>query len=211
MSLARVMTMVDRIDALLPQTQCGRCGYDACRPYAAAVAAGQAINRCPPGGEETLRALARETGRPSIPLDATCGEPGALRVARIQEAHCIGCTVCIQACPVDAIVGTGKRMHAVLSALCTGCERCIPPCPVDCIAMVPAGRAWSPVDASAARERHERRTERLARAKEAPMREPTVDAHVQPSQPLDADGRRAALAAAVARARERRRLIAVPR
>ncbi|MGH8215189.1 MAG: RnfABCDGE type electron transport complex subunit B [Rhodanobacteraceae bacterium] len=129
--------LVARIDAALPQTQCGRCGYPACRPYAEAVARGNAaINRCPPGGAEGVRALARITRRPPLQLDPECGAEAPPRVAVIDEDACIGCTKCIQACPVDAIVGTAKLMHTVLADLCTGCELCLPPCPVDCIAMV---------------------------------------------------------------------------
>jgi len=131
--------LIDRIDATLPQTQCTRCGYPACRPYAEAVARGEAaINRCPPGGEEGVRALARITGQPVLPLDPACGTETPPRVAVIDEDVCIGCTKCIQACPVDAIVGASKLMHTVIADWCTGCELCIPPCPVDCIAMVPA-------------------------------------------------------------------------
>jgi len=131
--------LIDRIDAALPQTQCTRCGYPACRPYAEAVARGEAsINRCPPGGAEGVRALARITDRPVLPLDPACGIEAPPSVAVIDEAACIGCTKCIQACPVDAIVGASKLMHTVVADLCTGCELCVPPCPVDCIAMVPA-------------------------------------------------------------------------
>jgi len=131
--------LIDRIDAALPQTQCTRCGYPACRPYAEAVARGEAsINRCPPGGTEGVRVLARITGRPALPLDPECGVEAPPRVAVIDEAVCIGCTKCIQACPVDAIIGASKLMHTVVADSCTGCELCIPPCPVDCIAMVPA-------------------------------------------------------------------------
>ena len=136
---AGLNALLDRIDAVLPQTQCTRCGYPACRPYAEAIARGEApINRCPPGGMEGVRALARITGRPVLPLDPECGEATPPSVAVIDEDACIGCTKCIQACPVDAIVGAGKLMHTVIEDCCTGCELCIPPCPVDCIAMVPA-------------------------------------------------------------------------
>jgi len=134
-----IETLIDRIDALLPQTQCARCGYPACRPYAEAVARGETpINRCPPGGEAGIRALAELTGQPVLPLDPECGSETPPRVAIIDEDICIGCTKCIQACPVDAIVGAAKLMHSVIPQQCTGCELCIPPCPVDCIAMVPA-------------------------------------------------------------------------
>jgi electron transport complex protein RnfB len=126
-----------RIDAALPQTQCGRCGYPGCRPYAEAIARGDApINRCPPGGVEGVRMLARITGQPVLPLDPACGAEMPPRTALIDEDACIGCTKCIQACPVDAIVGASKWMHTVIADRCTGCELCLPPCPVDCIAMV---------------------------------------------------------------------------
>lgn len=131
-------TLADQIDALLPQTQCTRCGYPACRPYAEAIARGEApINRCPPGGEAGIRALAALTGQQVQPLDPECGAEMPLRGAIIDEDVCIGCTKCIQACPVDAIVGAAKLMHTVIPQWCTGCELCIPPCPVDCIAMIP--------------------------------------------------------------------------
>ena len=156
--------LADRIDLLLPQTQCTRCGYPACRPYAEAVAAGDAEgNRCPPGGPETIIAIAALTARPALPLDPACGAHEPLQTARIDEATCIGCTLCIAACPVDAIVGAPKRMHTVLSSLCTGCALCIPPCPVDCIALHPAGRSWTSYDAAAARDRYTARGARLAR------------------------------------------------
>ena len=131
--------LADRIDALLPQTQCQRCGYPDCREYAEAIATGVTdINRCPPGGQETLEALATLTGRAASHIDPALGGFTPGRVAFIVEALCIGCTKCIQACPVDAIIGAPKRMHTVIEALCTGCELCIPPCPVDCIPMRPA-------------------------------------------------------------------------
>lgn len=131
--------LAGRIDALLPQTQCTRCGYPACRPYAEAIARGEApINRCPPGGEAGIRALAMLTGLPVQPLDPECGSEMPPRIAFIDEDACIGCTKCIQACPTDAIVGASKLMHTVIPDLCTGCELCIPPCPVDCIAMLSA-------------------------------------------------------------------------
>ncbi|TAM97685.1 MAG: RnfABCDGE type electron transport complex subunit B [Rhodanobacteraceae bacterium] len=138
----RAGTLADRIDAALPQTQCGRCGYPACRPYAEAIARGEApINRCPPGGVEGVRTLARITGLPVSALDPGCGVEAPPRVALIDEEVCIGCTKCIQACPVDAIVGSSKLMHTVVADLCTGCELCVAPCPVDCIDMVPMPNA----------------------------------------------------------------------
>jgi electron transport complex protein RnfB len=157
--------LADRIDALLPQTQCTKCGYDGCRPYAQAIADGEAINRCPPGGDEGVHALARLLDLPVLPLDDTRGRPGPLTLAVIDESHCIGCTLCIAACPVDAIVGAAKRMHTVLDDACTGCDLCVAPCPVDCITMVPAGREWTEDDARAARIRHGLR---LARVQGAP-------------------------------------------
>jgi Na+-translocating ferredoxin:NAD+ oxidoreductase subunit B len=129
--------VVERIDALLPQTQCGQCSFAGCRPYAEAIAAGQAdINRCPPGGEATIRALADLLERDPKPLDPESGAFKARSVAVIDESLCIGCTLCIQACPVDAILGAGRQMHTVIASECTGCELCVAPCPVDCIAMV---------------------------------------------------------------------------
>ncbi|HET9032617.1 MAG TPA: RnfABCDGE type electron transport complex subunit B [Dokdonella sp.] len=148
-----------QIDALLPQTQCTRCGYPACRPYAEAIASGEAdIDQCPPGGQAGVDALADLLGRASKPLNPTFGIEAAPTVAIIDEDVCIGCTKCIQACPVDAIVGAAKRMHTIITAECTGCELCIPPCPVDCIAMV--------VTASQALDRSEIHT----RARQAKLR-----------------------------------------
>lgn len=127
--------LVDKIDAILPQTQCGQCGYPGCKPYAEAIAKGEAeINRCPPGGEEAVRQLAELLGVEPKPLAAS---PKPKAVAVIDERLCIGCTLCLQACPVDAIVGAAKQMHTVIHDACTGCELCVAPCPVDCIAMVP--------------------------------------------------------------------------
>jgi electron transport complex protein RnfB len=129
--------VVDQIDALLPQTQCGQCNYPGCRPYAEAIARGEAdINQGPPGGEAGIRSLADLLGREPKPLNPENGEVKPLRVAVIDEAACIGCTLCIQACPVDAIVGAARLMHTVIEAECTGCDLCLPPCPVDCIDMV---------------------------------------------------------------------------
>ena len=132
------MPTADDIDALLPQTQCTRCGYAGCRPYAEAIAAGSAeINQCPPGGEPTIEALARLLARRVLPLNPANGVAAAPLVAQIDEEACIGCARCLPPCPVDAILGAPKRMHTVIVALCTGCELCVAPCPVDCIAMVP--------------------------------------------------------------------------
>jgi len=204
--------LADRIDALLPQTQCTKCGYDGCRPYADAIADGSApINRCPPGGDDGIAALAVLLDTPILPLDATRGEPGPLLVARIDEAHCIGCTLCIQACPVDAIVGANKHMHTVLADWCTGCDLCVAPCPVDCIQMVPAGRAWNSQDAAISRQRHRShlaRTERLA-ADNARLMAPEAAAALSASAPTadearNEDRKRSAIESALARARARR-------
>jgi electron transport complex protein RnfB len=134
---------IDRVNDLLPQTQCGRCTFAACRPYATALVDGRAdINHCPPGGDATARALASALNRPYKPVDPQFGmTPSQPVVAWIDEPACIGCTKCIQACPVDAIVGASKFMHTVIAAQCTGCELCIPPCPVDCIELRPADAA----------------------------------------------------------------------
>jgi len=192
--------LAERIDALLPQTQCRRCGYDGCRPYAEAVAAGTAsINQCPPGGSETITALAELLGKPPMPLDPRRGPPGPWGIARIDEAACIGCTLCIAACPVDAIVGATKLVHTVLADRCTGCELCLPPCPVDCIALLPASRRWTRADADRARERfsaHRARIDAHAAAKRA-------RAGVRGEDP-EVLRRRSAVAAALARARARR-------
>ena len=130
--------VADRIEAVLPQTQCGQCGYPGCRPYAEAIAAGAAdINQCPPGGEAGVRALAELLGREPKPLNPDNGSEKPKLLAFIREDECIGCTKCIQACPVDAIIGAPKLMHTVVADLCTGCELCLPPCPVDCIDLEP--------------------------------------------------------------------------
>ena len=164
------MSLADQIDALLPQTQCTRCGYPDCRAYADALAAGEAeLNQCPPGGAEGVRRLAALLGHPVLPLNPANGEEGPRRLVFIAEAACIGCTLCIQACPVDAIIGAPKRMHAVVEPLCTGCELCIPACPVDCIKLEDASAgatgwaAWSPAQAEEARARYARRRARLER------------------------------------------------
>jgi len=129
--------LVEQIDTVLPQTQCGQCGYPGCRPYAEAIANGDEINKCPPGGEATIKKLADLMGVEAKPLDAAHGQEDVKKVAFIREEDCIGCTKCIVACPVDAIVGAAKHMHTVISDECTGCDLCVDPCPVDCIDMVP--------------------------------------------------------------------------
>ncbi len=129
--------LVDQIDGLLPQTQCGQCGYPGCRPYAEAIAGGDAINKCPPGGQSTVEALADLLDVEALPLEAGAEAEPVKMVAYIREDECIGCTKCIQACPVDAILGAAKQMHTVIESECTGCDLCVEPCPVDCIDMLP--------------------------------------------------------------------------
>lgn len=202
-------SLVDRIDALLPQTQCTRCGYDGCRPYAQDIAAGQAdINRCPPGGAAGIKALATLLNRPATALDPTCGAHQPLALAVIDEAHCIGCTLCIQACPVDAIVGANKHMHTVLPELCTGCELCVPPCPVDCISLAPAAHEWSPAQADLARQRYQQRQDRVARrhTEQAGLaaRNLANKASLSQAAQLDGHSKQAIIADALARARARR-------
>ena len=208
-----VAALSRRIDALLPQTQCTRCGYPDCRAYADAVASGEAaINQCPPGGAEGIRRLAQLLGLPELPLNPEFGHEGVRRIVYIEEATCIGCTLCIQACPVDAIVGAPKRMHAVIEADCTGCELCLPVCPMDCIALeeVSAGAtgwdAWSPARADVARTRYAGRQARLAR--DAHEHDERLAAKSALASPVSdavpaADPKRAAIAAALARARVR--------
>ncbi|MDT8319842.1 MAG: electron transport complex subunit RsxB [Xanthomonadales bacterium] len=145
--------VVEQINAILPQTQCGQCNYPGCRPYAEAIAAGEApINQCPPGGETGIRALADLLGEEAVPLNPENGRQQIKTVAVIDESVCIGCTLCIQACPVDAILGAAKQMHTVIDSECTGCDLCVSPCPVDCIDMIvpesgPAEWAWPRPDA----------------------------------------------------------------
>lgn len=163
---AKVEELADAIDRILPQTQCTRCGYPACRPYAEAIAGGKAdINQCPPGGQAGIIKLAAVTGRQPRPLNPANGVEGPVRLAFIDESACIGCTLCIQACPVDAIIGASKQMHTVIESVCTGCELCVAPCPVDCIDMVAAPQAlarWNDARADDARRRYESRRARLA-------------------------------------------------
>ncbi|PFH28593.1 electron transport complex subunit RsxB [Burkholderia sp. JKS000303] len=221
-------TLADRIEDLLPQTQCTKCGYNGCRPYADAIAAGDAnYNQCPPGGAEGIARLAGLLGKPVIPLNPVNGSEHPRAVAFIDESLCIGCTLCMQACPVDAIVGAPKQMHTIVESLCTGCDLCVPPCPVDCIAMVPVTGdrtgwdAWSQEQADAARERHDRRLARQRREREAAearaaarrAAKPVPAAGQPDTQPAapgaapadDADAKkRAIIAAALERARKKK-------
>ena len=159
-----MLTLAEQIDALLPQTQCTQCGYAGCRPYAEAIAqADAAINRCPPGGDAGIAALAALTGRALLPLDATCGTHRPHRVAYIDESACIGCAKCLKPCPTDAIVGANRHMHTVLPQYCTGCELCVPVCPVDCIAMVEDPCHPALRDRDEARRRFDWHNRRLAR------------------------------------------------
>ena len=199
--------LAEQIDALLPQTQCTKCGYPACRPYAEAMAKGEAdINQCPPGGEDGIRKLAALLGREYKPLNPKNGIERPRRVAVIDEARCIGCALCIQACPVDAIVGAAKLMHTVVTELCSGCDLCVPPCPVDCIEMAPAAGAdalWDQPRANAARERFELRRTRLER--ERAERTGRLAARVlKGKMDPEAEKKRAIIQAAIARARARR-------
>jgi Na+-translocating ferredoxin:NAD+ oxidoreductase subunit B len=209
-----------RIDAALPQTQCTRCGFPDCASYAQAIAGGEAdINQCPPGGAEGIVRLATITGQPVKPLDTHFGIEGPLTVAVIDEDWCIGCTLCIKACPTDAIVGSNKHMHTVIEPYCTGCELCIPVCPVDCISLdiVSEDRsgwqAWSPEQAGLAKTRYNARTLRLAREAvehdamletKAIMKLADLEAHSLHTDAATLDKKRDVIAAALERARLKR-------
>lgn len=214
-------TLADQIEDLLPQTQCTKCGYPACRPYAEAIARGDAdINQCPPGGMEGVARLSALTGRPVIPINPANGVERPRPVAFIDEALCIGCTLCIQACPVDAILGAAKQMHTILPSLCTGCDLCVAPCPVDCISMLPVTGertgwdAWSQEQADAARARHDFRSERLQREKEEndarlaakaveKLRAVTAEQTNSAEELAEKERKRAIIAAAIERARQK--------
>jgi electron transport complex protein RnfB len=214
--------LADRIEDVLPQTQCTKCGYAGCRPYAEAIARGDAnYNQCPPGGSEGIARLAAVLGKPVFPIIALNPANGVERprpMARIDESRCIGCTLCIQACPVDAILGAAKQMHVVLPDLCTGCDLCVAPCPVDCIDMlvVTPGRtgwdAWSQEQADAARARHDFRTARLLRERQendarlaakaaAKLAAVNAETPVSAEEEAERERKKAIIAAAIERAR----------
>lgn len=205
-----VQDLVRDIDALLPQTQCTRCGYPTCRDYATAIATGGAgINRCPPGGEQGIAALAGLLGRAATALDPACGQEEPPALAVIDEAVCIGCTKCIQACPVDAIVGAGKHMHTVIAAECNGCALCLPACPVDCIDLGPTRAAPLERDevldrAAGYRLRFERRRQRLAATGGRLGPPPRADREEHIERDLRAPLTRAEVLAAIARGKARR-------
>ena len=206
-----------RLHAALPQTQCTRCGYPDCAGYAQALAKGEAaINQCPPGGAEGVRRLAAITGQPAVPLNPANGTEGPRTVAVIDENWCIGCTLCIKACPTDAIVGSNKFMHTVIEPYCTGCELCVPACPVDCIALenVTSERtgwqAWSQAQADEALDRYDFHRARAARDEmenaqrlEAKAKAKLADltAHTHGAEGAEAERKRAVIEAALARAR----------
>jgi electron transport complex protein RnfB len=215
-------TLADRIEDVLPQTQCTKCGYPACRPYAEVIANGTAAhNQCPPGGDEGIARIAALLGKPVIPLNPVNGVERERPVAVIDESACIGCTLCIQACPVDAIVGAAKQMHTVIASLCTGCDLCVPPCPVDCIEMhvVTPGKtgwsAWSQADADAARARHDVRVLRLQREKQendarlaakaiAKLAEVDASTAQTDAERAEKERKRAIIQAAIERARQQK-------
>lgn len=193
-----MIALADRINDALPQTQCTRCGFPDCKAYAQAIAQDKApINQCPPGGLEGVVVLSKITGRPALPLNPDNGTEGPMTVAVIDEAWCIGCTLCLKVCPTDAILGSNKVMHTVIEAACTGCDLCLPVCPVDCIEMVPISdertgwSAWSQALAQQARQRYEARQLRL-------LEEPAQEDKEVPSK-------QAMIAAALAKAKARQK------
>lgn len=215
--------LAERLNAALPQTQCTRCGYPDCAAYAEAMASGEAaINQCPPGGAEGVRRLAAITGLPALPLNPANGTEGPRAMAVIDENWCIGCTLCLKACPTDAIMGSNKMMHTVIEPWCTGCELCIPVCPVDCISLenVTGARtgwdAWSPQQAGTARTRYEFHNRRYPKesaaspvaagsAQPLPAEDrPAAPAPASPTGDNTAERKRAVIEAALARARAKR-------
>jgi electron transport complex protein RnfB len=216
-----ISPLVGRIHDALPQTQCKRCGYPDCLGYARAIAAGEAdINQCPPGGAEGVDLLADLTARAAKPIDPDFGTEGPRTVAYIDEDWCIGCTLCIAACPVDAIVGANKRMHTVIEAHCTGCELCLPVCPVDCILLenvtgeATGWQAWSAPQAQHARTRYELRSARLERESreqtlrlqaKAELKVSDIAEHSQHTDPVVLSKKRAIIEAVLERARAKRK------
>ena len=221
-------SLADQIEDLLPQTQCTKCGYTGCRPYAQAIAAGSAeINQCPPGGEQGIARLANLLGKKVIPLNPVHGLERPRSLAYIDESLCIGCTLCIQACPVDAIAGAAKQMHTVVASLCTGCDLCVAPCPVDCIVIYPVRGeatgwdAWSQPEADDARARHDLRTARLRREAEendarlaakavSKMQELKQEVPATTAEAAEKERKRAIIAAAMERARAKAAAASAP-
>lgn len=213
--------LTERIDAILPQTQCTKCGYDGCRPYAEALAKGEAdINQCPPGGDAGIHLLAGLLDRPYKPLDPSHGVEQPRLVAYIDEPICIGCTLCIQACPVDAIVGAAKQMHTVVPELCSGCDLCVAPCPVDCISMQPVPptellqdrtEQWREQHAfhlfRLERQRWEKEQKRKPAAAVAATSSASADVALTGGGLMAADAKKALIAAAMERARQQREAI----
>ena len=214
------MSLVEQINNALPQTQCTRCGYPDCQRYAEAITQGEAdINQCPPGGTEGVERLAALTGKPALPLNPENGLEGPRTIAIIDEAWCIGCTLCIAVCPTDAIVGANKRMHTVVEPYCTGCELCIPACPVDCISLDPIDinlsgwASWPQELADLARQRYDARSVRLKREAiehdarlqaEAIEKLSDLPAHTKGTEhPTEVDRKRAIIEAALAKAKAR--------
>ena len=219
-SLTAQAALAARVLDALPQTQCTRCGYPDCSAYAQAIAANEAgMNQCPPGGAEGIVRLSQITGKPVAPLNPEFGLESPRSVVFIDENWCIGCTLCLDACPTDAIVGSNKRMHTVIEAYCTGCELCLPVCPVDCIVVEPASgtatgwQAWSQTQADMARSRYALAGERRERAiqenehrlqAKAEAKLADLPAHSQHTDPAVLDKKRAVIEAALARARAKR-------
>jgi electron transport complex protein RnfB len=214
------VSLVEQINNALPQTQCTRCGYPDCQRYAQAIAQGEAdINQCPPGGTEGVERLAALTGKPALPLNPDNGLEGPRTIAIIDEAWCIGCTLCIAVCPTDAIVGANKRMHTVVEPYCTGCELCIPACPVDCISLEPIDinlsgwASWPQELANLARQRYEARLTRITReatehderlAAKALKKLADLPTHTKGSEHApEVDRKRAIIEAALAKAKAR--------
>lgn len=219
LSVAELVNFADSIEALLPQTQCTKCGFSGCRPYAEAIADGSALyNQCPPGGEQGVSRLAQLLCAPIIPLNIINGAERPRPRAIIDEAVCIGCTLCIQACPVDAIIGAAKQMHTIIADLCTGCDLCVAPCPVDCISMVDVtpGKtgwsAWTQLQADEARQRHNFRNARLTREKQEnddrlaakaaeKLKAIATETTNSPEQKVEQERKKAIIQAAIERAR----------